>query len=230
MKTIAALSLLLASASAFAPTPSTNTRVSTAQNAYVDDAFGISIETGNKCPPLGRKILEDAGPDAVKWFQNAELKHGRIAMVATIGFWVQKLGVHFPLYLGPSGSNGFNPASSASNWLISTTTGVSFQDIAQASPLDAISMVPNQGWFQIFLAAGWFESIAYQRQWVEKRTVPGDYGFDPLGFTKKEGGIEGEGFKSMRLREIKNGRVAMLTIAAWTANEAMPGALPFWHP
>jgi hypothetical protein len=210
MKTFAALSLLLASASAFAPSSSTSRCASsTAMNALVDDAFGISIETGNKCPPLGKKILEDAGPDGIKWFQNAELKHGRIAMVACIGFWVQKLGVHFPLYLGPSGSNGFNPESTASNWLISTTTGVSFQDIAQASPLDAISMVPEQGWFQIFLAAGWFESIAYQRQWVEERSVPGDYGFDPLGFTKKEGGIEGEGFKSMRMKEIKNGRVAM---------------------
>eukprot|EP00535_Pseudo-nitzschia_heimii_P006076 CAMPEP_0197183052 /NCGR_PEP_ID=MMETSP1423-20130617/7346_1 /TAXON_ID=476441 /ORGANISM="Pseudo-nitzschia heimii, Strain UNC1101" /LENGTH=230 /DNA_ID=CAMNT_0042633585 /DNA_START=102 /DNA_END=794 /DNA_ORIENTATION=+ len=230
MKTFAALSLLLASASAFAPSSNTNTRVSTARSALVDETFGISIETGNKCPPLGRKILEDANPDGIKWFQNAEIKHGRIAMVATIGFWVQKLGVHFPLYLGPSGSNGFNPESTASNWLISTTTGVSFQDIAQAAPLDAVGMVPIQGWFQIFLFAGWFESIAYQRQWVENRSVPGDYGYDPLGFTKKEGGIEGEGFKSLRMKEIKNGRVAMLTIAAWVANEAIPGALPLWHP
>ena len=245
MKTAAALSLLLASASAFAP-PSTHMRsapstamfadeepaveaepaaepepepepepvavaapTSMAAELTIDEAFGIGIETGNKCTPLGRMLLQDASPDGIKWFQNAEIKHGRIAMVATIGFWVQKLGVHFPLYLGPSGSNGFNPDSSASNWLISTTTGVSFQDIAQAAPLDAINMVPAQGWFQIFLAAGWFESIAYQRQWVENRSVPGDYGFDPLGFTKKEGGIEGDGFKSMRLREIKNGRLAM---------------------
>merc|ERR1719343_1935598 len=126
MKTFASLSLLLASASAFAPNAANPRSSSTAVNALIDEAFGIGIETGNKCTPLGRKLLEDASPDGIKWFQNAELKHGRIAMVATIGFWVQKLGIHFPLYLGPSGSNGFNPASSASNWLISTTTGVSF--------------------------------------------------------------------------------------------------------
>lgn len=207
MKTFSALPLLLASASAFAPS-TTNTR-STAMNALIDESFGISIETGNKCTPLGRALLKDAGPDGIKWFQNAEIKHGRIAMVATIGFWVQKLGVHFPLYLGPSGSNGFNPESTASNWLISTTSGVSFQDIAQASPLDAIGMVPNQGWFQIFLFAAWFECVAYGRQWGEGREVPGDYGFDPLGFTKKEGGIAGKDFESMRMKEIKNGRVAM---------------------
>jgi len=231
MKIFAALSLCLASASAFAP-PSTPTLTTTTQsslNALVDDAFGISIETGNKCPPLGRKILEDAGPDGVKWFQNAELKHGRIAMVATIGFWIQKLGVHFPLYLGPSGSNAFHPGDSA-NWLLSSTTGTTFADIAQASPLDAISMVPTQGWFQIFLVAGWFECIAYNRQWAEGREIAGDYGYDPLGFTKKEGGIAGKDFESLRMKEIKNGRVAMLTIAAWVSNEAIPGALPVWHP
>jgi len=231
MKSFAVLSLLLASASAFAPASISTTQTSsTAMNAAIDEAFGISIETGNKCTPLGRKLLEDAGPDGVKWFQNAEIKHGRVAMLAVIGFWVQKLGVHFPLYLGPSGSNGFNPDSTASNWLISTSTGVSFQDIAAASPLEAISLVPNEGWFQIFLFAGWFESIAYNRQWAEGRAIPGDYGFDPLGFTKKEGGIEGDGYKSIRMKEIKNGRVAMLTIAAWVANEAIPGALPLWHP
>jgi len=205
MKTAVAL-LCLASASAFAPasvSPKT-----TALNALVDDAFGVSIETGNKVPPLGREILKDAGPDAIKWFQNAELKHGRIALVASIGFLVQKMGVHFPLYLGPSGSNCFNPESTDA-WMISTTTGTTFSDIASAAPLDAINMVPAAGWFQIFLFAGWFECIAYNRQWAEGRTIPGDYGFDPLGFTKKEGGVEGKDFESIRMKEIKNGRVAM---------------------
>jgi len=252
MKTVDVLLSLLclaASVSAFAPsssstsssrsTKSTSTSAATVVittpvvaplHAYVDSAFGVSIETGNKVPPLGRKILEDAGPDGVKWFQNAEIKHGRIAMVAVIGFWVQKLGVHFPLYLGPSGSNGFHP-SEAHNWFLSTTTGMTFQDIAQASPLEAVSMVPEQGWAQILLVAGWFECIAYQKQWADEgEHIPGDYGYDPLGFTKKEGGIAGKEFESLRLKEIKNGRVAMLTIAAWVSNECIPGALPTWHP
>lgn len=231
MKIVAALlSLYLASASAFAPTGlARQSRADVSVKALIDDAFGISIETGNKCPPLGRKILEDVGPAGIKWFQNAEIKHGRIAMVATIGFWVQKLGVHFPLYLGPSGSNAFHPEDGA-KWLLSSTTGTTFAEIAQASPLDAVGMVPIQGWFQIFLVAGWFESIAYYRQWTKEASIPGDYGYDPLGFTKKEGGIAGKDFESLRMKEIKNGRVAMMTIAAWVSNEAIPGALPVWHP
>ncbi len=229
MKVIAALALLATSASAFAPvaTPST-TNVAT-QMAAIDEAFGVSIETGNKCPPLGAKILEDTSPDALKWFQNAEIKHGRIAMVATIGFMVQKSGVHFPLYLGPTGSNVFHPES-ATSWYLSSSSGVTFSDIAAAAPLDAIKMVPAAGWLQIFFAAGLFEAAAFQRQWNQEGRVPGDYGYDPLGFTKREGGFDSEEIKSLRLKEIKNGRVAMMTIAAWVSNEAIPGALPVWHP
>jgi light-harvesting complex I chlorophyll a/b binding protein 1 len=226
MKSVVALTLL-ASASAFAPVQVQ--KPATALSAAVDEAFGVSIETGNKCPPLGAKILEDASPDAIKWFQNAELKHGRISMIATIGFMVQKFGVHFPIYFGPSGSNGFNPESSDA-WLLSSTTGVTFSDIAHASPLDAIAMVPNAGLFQIFIFAGWFECIAYDRQWNQGRPIAGDYGYDPLGFTKKSGGIEGKDMEKLRMNEIKNGRVAMMTIAAWVSNEAIPGALPVWHP
>jgi hypothetical protein len=168
--------------------------------AAIDEAFGVTVETGRKCPPLGAWILEDAQPSALKWFQNAEIKHGRIAMVATIGFLVQKLGVHFPLYLGPTGSNAFHPASDQA-WLLSSTTGVTFSDIATAAPLDAIKMVPAAGWAQILFVAGWFESVASNRQWVKENPVPGDYGYDPLGFTKREGGLESEELKSLRIKE-----------------------------
>jgi hypothetical protein len=197
----------------------------------LDKVFGVSVETGGKCTPLGKALLSGAKPEAVKWFQNAEIKHGRIAMVAVIGFLVQKLGVHFPLYLGPTGSNCFNPASDEA-WMISTSSGVTFSDIAAAAPLDAIKMVPGAGWLQIFVVAGWFECVAYNRQYNPgfEDAIPGNYGYDPLGFTKREGGFDSPQIKSLRLKEIKNGRVAMLTIAAWVSNEFIPGAFPLWHP
>jgi Chlorophyll A-B binding protein len=208
MKAVAALTLVLGSAAGFAPV-ATRGRSSVATAAAIDEAFGVSIETGNKCPPLGAKILEDTQPGALKWFQNAEIKHGRIAMLATIGYMFQKYGVHFPLYFGPSGSNVFAPESSDA-WLLSSTTGVTFSDIAHAAtPLDAISMVPAAGWLQVFFFAGWFESIAYERQWNQANDIPGNYGYDPLGFTKREGGWSSEELTSLRMKEIKNGRVAM---------------------
>ena len=83
---------------------------------------------------------------------------------------------------------------------------------------------------QVFFAAGWFECAAYERQWNQEGRVPGDYGYDPLGFTKREGGFDSEEIKSLRMKEIKNGRLAMMTIAAWVSNDLIPGALPVWHP
>ena len=86
MKTCLTLALL-GTAGAFAPSQQSSRTASVAvQNSLIDEAFGISVETGNKCPPLGRWILEDANENGVKWFQNAELKHGRVAMVATSKF------------------------------------------------------------------------------------------------------------------------------------------------
>jgi len=229
MKTAAILSLFAGSAAAFAPANVSPRTSTVAEMSKMDTAFGVSVETGNKCPPIGAWILEDAQPSATKWFQNAEIKHGRIAMVATIGFMVQKSGVHMPLYLGPTGSNAFHPES-ANDWLLSSSTGVTFSDIAHAAPLDAIQMVPATGWLQILFVAGWFESVAYYKQWVKESPIPGDYGYDPLGFTKREGGWESAELTSLRLKEIKNGRVAMMTMAAWVSEELIPGALPVWHP
>lgn len=172
MKVAAALALCLGAASAFAPV-STNNRAVTSLHESLDGTFGTGIETANKCPP-GGKFLEGLGPGALKWFQNAEIKHCRIAMVATIGYMVQKFGIYCPLYPGPP---------SGDPWYLSTSTGVTFADISKAAPLDAIQMVPAAGWLQIFFAAGIFESTAYYRQWGPESAgkVPGDYGYDPLG-------------------------------------------------
>merc|ERR1712228_320326 len=160
---------------------------------------------------------------AVNWFQVSEIKHGRVAMLATIGFITQKLGVHFPLYGGPTGSNAFNPASDDA-WYLSTSEGITFSELATAAPLDAIKMIPGAGWVQLIAFAGWFELIVAKQEGYSG--VPGDFGYDPLGFTKQEGGLESDNLKSLRLKEIKNGRLAMIAIAGWVSDEVIPGAFP----
>lgn len=200
MKVAAALTLCLGAASAFAPSATNSRQVISLQGA-LDGTFGTGPETGGKA--VGGQLLEDASPAAVKWMQNAEIKHCRVAMIATIGYMVQKTGIYCPLYPGPP---------SGDPWYLSTTTGVTFADVSKAAPLDAIKMVPPAGWLQIFFAAGLFEAVGFARQWGDAspdNAIPGNYGYDPLGFTKRPGGWDSEELTDLRMKEIKNGRLAM---------------------
>ena len=206
MKTFAALSLFAASASAFTTVQQPSVSTTALQASRLDGTWGTTVETGNKCPPLGAMILENVGPKGDMWWQTAEIKNGRVAMVATIGYMIQKWGIHFPLYLGPQGSNGFSPASS-NDWFLSESAGITFTDISNAAtPLEAIQMIPLFGFYQILFVAGWFELLAAGRQ---ESDIPGNFGYDPLGFTKREGGFDSEEIKGLRMKEIKNGRLAM---------------------
>lgn len=120
--------------------------------------------------------------------------------------------------------------NSSSDWLLSSTSGVTFGDVSHANALDTIAMVPSAGWLQVLFAAGLFELTAYKRQWMDGNEIPGDYGYDPLGFTKREGGWNSKELTDLRMKEIKNGRLAMITMAGWLSEESIPGSFPVWHP
>mmetsp|Transcript_26103 Transcript_26103/g.29856 ORF Transcript_26103/g.29856 Transcript_26103/m.29856 type:complete len:239 (-) Transcript_26103:180-896(-) len=184
----------------------------------IDSVFGITIESGLRCPPLGRYFIEQETGD-LRWWQNAELKHARVCMAATIGWTVQKTGTYF----GGSGDNA---------WYISKSEGVTFEMISAAkTPFEALNLIPAAGLLQIAITAGIVEVLAQQYHYdQDAERVPGDYGWDPLNYVEKYGGFGSDKMNEMRMRELKNGRLAMLTITAWVANENMPGALPFWHP
>lgn len=72
--------------------------------------------------PLGLATL---GSDAtLAWFRAAELKHSRVAMLATTGYLVQAAGFHFPGML---------------------SSDVSFESLSTMKPLDAWCAVPAEG-------------------------------------------------------------------------------------
>ncbi len=72
--------------------------------------------------PLG---LADLGSDVtLSWFRASELKHGRVAMVATTGYLVQAAGFHFPGML---------------------SSDVSFESLSSMKPFDAWDAVPEGG-------------------------------------------------------------------------------------
>lgn len=166
------------------------------------------------------KITLEWGSEATGQFvQAAELKHGRSAMIATVGFAFHKLGLTF---------NNISPHE-----YLSVTQGIKFADLQAMSPIDAIHAVPPEGLAQMFAAIGIveiFELTHKNGKLAEDETVApglqpggltGDLGWNPLQIKVTD---------RRRLVELQNGRAAMFAICAWVANEAVSGSVPLPLP
>merc|ERR1712151_1200943 len=127
--------------------------------------------------------------------RSVELKHGRVSMLATMGYIAPEITGKFPGYLSPS-------------------SDLKFADIPNGSA--AISKVPALGWAQIVAYAGFCELSAGSDDW--KTGTPGDYGFkvltssDPAEKTKK------------LAAEIANGRLAMMAIIGMFFQDGLTGS------
>merc|ERR1739844_31792 len=124
-----------------------------------------------------------------------EIKHGRISMLATMGYITPEITGKLPGYLSPS-------------------AGLKFADIPNG--LAAVSKVPALGWAQIIAYFGFCE---FSGGWEDYKTgTPGDYGFkvltssDPAEKTKKLSA------------EIANGRLAMMAIIGMFFQDGLTGS------
>jgi len=173
--------------------------------------------------PLGivKKAVEDKSETAtLGWYRHAEIKHGRVAMAAFVGYCVQANGITLPGAL--------------------TTSGITYADISAAGgPADQWDALPTAAKMQIIGAVGVLELVSectpFLRAAGEEHYVkggkPGFYPpfsafndqlphplplnlFDPFGFSKnktpeqKERGL---------VIEINNGRLAMIGIFGFVA-------------
>jgi hypothetical protein len=156
--------------------------------------------------PLG--FGEKASPDRLRWFREAELKHGRIAMLASVGFLIGE-NPDLKTALFPD-----NPEYAGSNGLASNT----FTD----HNLDNFwyAFVAGAG----VLEAGFFEKFDDILDWkLSPDYAVGDLGFDPLGLKPEDE----EAFMRKRTIELQNGRLGMLAIAGFNAQELTDGK-PIW--
>merc|ERR1711976_456178 len=142
--------------------------------------------------PVG---LSKKGDIAV--YRNAELKHGRVCMLATLGMVVsEKFHPFFDNW-------GDAPFSSAAASHFSATAATVFW------PAYWVMTAGHE--FATELSGGFNED--------PKARAPGDYGFDPLNLKPKDPAA----LKELQNKELNNGRLAMLAAAGILAQEMVTG-------
>lgn len=198
VKSAAFLLAASASVNAFAPTGVT-ARTNTAVNAFANGMVGgegpepMPFTTQNTSVNFDPAGFAERAPEWLPWFREAELKHGRAAMLACAGFVVPEF-VRIP--------------------------GEQFSFEALPRVIDAHDALP-ESMIQIFLWISFLEScsIPALANMNNYDRAPGDFGFDPLGLYP----TDPEKQKQMQLAELKNGRLAMIAIGGMVHGAIVTG-------
>jgi len=224
MKIAASLLLLATSASAFAP--ESQKGVSTTLNGArgdLEDLAKASNPTINYYDPLSLAEADfwGEGEEAtIGFLRHAELKHGRIAMAAFVGYCVQ--------------SNFVWP------WAM-TYAGDSFPS-ADLSPEAQWDAMPANAKYQIFTVIAaleiWDECGGGEDPHYMRGRAAGKYPsfktfsdnvhpvlnlYDPFGLFKK---MSQEKKDKRLVMEVNNGRLAMIGIFGFMAADSVPGSVP----
>jgi hypothetical protein len=201
MKFTATLLALAGSAAAYAPS-------ARSKNSFAAVVFSVDTIPGALAPmglfdPLG--FAEKADEPTLKRYREAELAHGRVSMLAVVGFLVGE------------------KVEGSSFLFDAKITGPAITHLAQ---------VPVGFWVALTVAIGAAEQKRATIGWVEPENVPvgkagllrGDYlpgylGFDPLDLSPEDPAE----FFEMQTKELQNGRLAMLAAAGFLAQELADG-------
>jgi hypothetical protein len=147
--------------------------------------------------PLGfsTSLTGKEGGGKLLFYREVEIKHGRVAMLASLGMLV---GEQFhPLFGGD----------------IDVPSYVAFQQ----TPLEnfwpaVVTAIAIPEIFSVFQ----FQDPSSGQQWAMKEDhEPGNLGFDPLGLKP----TDPKAFKEMQTKELNNGRLAMIAAAGMIAQE-----------
>jgi len=157
-----------------------------------ESELGVQAPTGF-WDPLG--FTRDGDVDAFKRRRASEIKHGRIAMLATMGYITPELGIKLPGELAP---------------------GVAIENIPNG--LKAVGFVPTAGWLQILAYCAFVEFQGMKSNGVMGTSgTPGDFGFKVI--TSKDP----EGLKKKLNSELANGRLAMMAIIGMFFQDGLTG-------
>jgi|EP00585_Thalassiosira_rotula_P012933 hypothetical protein len=198
---LALFAALAGSAAAFAPATSVTKSSALASTPY-NPEFG-----GEDFDPMGFSKMHEikgAFPNMFphpQFLEEAEIKHGRMSMLAWTGVWATEgLGWHFP------------GAPVADDW-------------ATALPVWAREDPGGFGLILAFIMIAEGEGVSHAGdnfRGVSKK-IPGDMGFDWMGMTKS---LSEEKINRYKTVEKKNGRAAMIAMASLFALKSIPGSVP----
>ncbi|CAJ1418306.1 unnamed protein product [Effrenium voratum] len=150
-------------------------------------------------PPVGfwdpAGFTADGSTENFARRRQTELKHGRISMLATMGYITPEITGKFPGYLSPS-------------------AGLKFADVPNG--LAAISKVPAAGWGQILAYMAFCE--VSQDQSAGTPAAAGDFGFKVLTAS------DPEAKKTKLAAELANGRLAMMAIIGMFFQDGLTGS------
>ena len=195
------------------------TRAASPSMETVDDLKTLSSKLNpavgyyNPTPLVDMDFWGQGQAATIGFLRHAELKHGRVAMAAFVGYIIQANGIHFPWDL--------------------TTSGISFADISAAGgPADQWDALPTNSKLSIIGAIGFLEWFGENKYALAQsgethymrggkpgfypsfkkggipHPVPFDL-FDPFGLAAK---LTPERKEKALLAEINNGRLAMIGI------------------
>ena len=183
-----------------APAPMMVTTPVTAE--WANSQVGVTAPFG-MFDPLN---LAPESQEEFMMYREAELAHGRIAMMAALGFYVQEQ--FHPMF---DFANG--PVIRELDQVLTTSNG----QLGGSTLLLAIFFS------EIWRArVGWVEPEVEQFA-LREGYLPGDLNFDPLNLKPKE---PAELLK-MQNKELNNGRLAMIAVAGMTAEELVSGGKLF---
>jgi light-harvesting complex I chlorophyll a/b binding protein 1 len=159
--------------------------------------IGVTLPLGYY-DPLGIRF---ESPERYRRFTEMEIKHGRLAMAATLGVIVTEAGFRWPGYISTFANFG---------------DGIKFADIPGGA-ISSWAAVPELGWLQIVALISVLD-VVILKQDPDKEA--GDVIPDGFPWVRYEDAATRE---TKLNAERNNGRLAMMGIFGMLANEALTG-------
>jgi hypothetical protein len=208
--------------------PAAPTRSST-KMAALDELIELAEDTPGPVQywdplKLSEKEFWGESNDAtIGFLRHAEIKHGRVAMAGFVGYCLHENGIRWPFPL----------SSTLPDY--SSFEGLSAPAVWDATPLAArLQIIAVVGFFEFY--SEWETSLAADGMVHHMRGgKPGQFPafnllpiappplFDPFGFTAD---LSEEEKAKKRIREIQNGRLAMIGLFSLISEARVPGAVP----